>query len=100
MKEEKKSPEKELNEMETNKLPDTDFKTMVIKMLKEHSENFNNMEKDIETIKRNQSEMKDTLTEMKNKLQRINSRIDEARIQSAIWNIRKQKTPNQNSRKK
>ena len=35
MKEQEKSPEKELNEMEANKLPDTEFKTMVIRMLKE-----------------------------------------------------------------
>ena len=42
MKEQKKSPGRELNEMEANKLPDTVFKTMVIKILKEISENFNN----------------------------------------------------------
>ena len=34
MKEQEKSPE-ELNEMEASKLPDTEFKTMVIRMLKE-----------------------------------------------------------------
>ena len=32
----------------------------------------------MKTIKKNQSEIKDTLTEMKNNLQGINSRIDEA----------------------
>ena len=32
----------------------------------------------METIKMNQSEIKDTLTEMKNNLQGINSRVDEA----------------------
>ena len=35
IKEQEKSPEKELNEMEESKLPDTEFKTMVIRMLKE-----------------------------------------------------------------
>ena len=35
IKEHEKSPEKELNEMEASKLPDTGFKTMVIRMLKE-----------------------------------------------------------------
>ena len=34
--------------------------------------------KDMETIKRNQSEMKDTLTEMKNNLKGIKSRADKA----------------------
>ena len=32
----------------------------------------------MKTIKKNQSEMKDTLTEMKNNLWGINSRVDEA----------------------
>ena len=35
----------------------------------------------METIKKNQSEMKDTLTEMKNSLQVINSTVDEAENQ-------------------
>ena len=56
MKEQKKSPEKELNEMETSNLPGTEFKTLVIRLLKELSENFNkeivSIKKDIETIKK------------------------------------------------
>ena len=43
------------NEMEARKLPDTEFKTMVIRMLKELSENFNSMKKDTETIKKRTS---------------------------------------------
>jgi len=57
-------PEKELNEMEASKLPDTEFKTMVIKMLKEHSENdkelsenFNRIKEDMETDLKKKSEM-------------------------------------------
>ena len=38
-----KSPEKELNEMEASKLPDIEFKTMLIRMLKELSKNFKNV---------------------------------------------------------
>ena len=62
--------------METNNLPDAEFKTLVIRMLNdlrervyELSENFN---KEIENIKngdrkhKNQSEMKNTVTKMKN----------------------------------
>ena len=49
---------KNLNEMEANNLPVTEFKTMVIRMLKELSENMNSIKKDTETIKKNQSEMK------------------------------------------
>ena len=39
------------------------------------------MKKDVETRKTNQSEMKATLTEMKNNLQGINSKVDEAENQ-------------------
>ena len=59
MKEQIKTPEKELNKMEISNLPDAEFKTLVVRMLKELSEDLNN----IKTI---QSEMKETLTEIKN----------------------------------
>ena len=44
--------------MEASNLPHIEFKTMIIRMLKELSKNFNSIEKDIYTIKNNQSEMK------------------------------------------
>ena len=50
----------------------------------------------METIKKNQSEMKDTLTEIKNNLQGSTVEWIKLRIRSAIWNIRKQKSPSQN----
>ena len=53
MKEQVKIPEKELNKMEINNLSNTEFKTLVIRMLKELSE-------DLSSIKKIQSEMKDT----------------------------------------
>ena len=36
------------------------------------------MKKDIETIRKNQSEMKNIIPEMKNRLEGINSKLDEA----------------------
>ena len=89
MKEHKKSPEKELNEMEATKIPGEDFKTRVIQMLKDLrgrmddlSENINkervSTKKDMETIEEKQLEMKNTVSEMKNTLEGINSRFDEA----------------------
>ena len=54
MKEQIKTPEKELNKMEISNLSGAEFKTLVIRMLKELSEDLNN-------IKKIQSEMKDTL---------------------------------------
>ena len=74
LQEQKNTPEKELNKMETSNLLDEEFKTLVIRMLSELSENFN-------SIKKIQSEMKDTLIEIKNNLQGINSRVDEAENQ-------------------
>ena len=74
-------------------LSDAVFKTVVLRMLKKLSE-------DLSIIKESQSEMKDTLIEIKNNLQGNNSRMDEAKIKSMIWNIRNQKTTSQNKKKK
>ena len=43
MKEQAKSPEKGLNEMEISNLSDTEFKTLVIRMLKELSEDLSSI---------------------------------------------------------
>ena len=88
-----KTPEKELNKMEISNLSDAEFKTLVIRMLKELSE-------DLKSKKKIQSEMKYTLIETKNNLQGINSKVGEAKIKSMIWNIRKQKTTKQSNKKK
>ena len=54
MKEQIKTPEKELDKMEIHNLSDTEFKTLVIRMLEELSE-------DLNSIKMIQSETKDML---------------------------------------
>ena len=58
MKEQNKTPEKELNEMETDNLSDAEFKTLVIRSLRELIEYSNNMKE----------EMKATLSETKKNL--------------------------------
>ena len=45
MKEESKTLEKELNKMETSNLSDEEFKTLVIRMLKELSEDLSSIKK-------------------------------------------------------
>ena len=45
MTEQIRSPEKELNKMEISNLSDTELKTLVIRMLKELSEDLNNIKK-------------------------------------------------------
>ena len=65
IKQQDKPPEKELNKMEASNQPGIEFKTIVIWMLKEISENFNNIKEEIEDIKNNQSCMKNKISEMK-----------------------------------
>ena len=60
--------------MEISNLLDAEFKTLVIRMLKELSE-------DLSSIKKTQSETKYTLIEIKNNLQGNNSRMGEAKDQ-------------------
>ena len=63
MKKQKESTDKELNKMNMSNLWDAELKTLVIGMFKELSE-------DLNSIKKIQSEMKSTLIEIKNNLQR------------------------------
>ena len=77
--------------MELNKLSDAEFKTLVIRILKELSE-------DLSSTKKIQSK-KDILIEIKNNLQGNNSRVDEAKNQINNLDIRKQRTTNKNNKK-
>ena len=79
--------------MEISNPSDAEFKTLVIRMLKELSEN-------LSSIKKARSEMKETLIKIKNSLQGNNGGVDEAKNQINDLEIRKQKTTNQNKKKK
>ena len=77
------SPLKELNEMEASKVSDIEFKRMVIKMLKELTDNYkeltgnyNSMEKETETINNNQEEVK-YISDIKNTLAEITIMLNE-----------------------
>ena len=74
MKEQIKTPEKELNKMEISNLLDEEFKILVTSLLKELSE-------DLTSIKKIQSETKYSLIEIKNNLQGNNSRVYESENQ-------------------
>ena len=74
MREQIKTPEKELNEMEVSYLSDAEFKTLFIRMLKK-------LREDLSSIKETKWEMKDTLIEMENNLQGNNSKMGEAKNQ-------------------
>ena len=86
MKEQDKTPEKQLNEVEIGNLPEKEFRIMIVKVIqdlgirmqakiKKMQEMFN---KDLEELKNKQAEMNNTTTEMKTTLEGINSRITEA----------------------
>ena len=81
MKEQDKTPEEELGEVEIDNLSNKEFKVMIIKMIKElgrrmdeHSEKFY---KALESIKKKQIEPKNTITEMKYTLEGINNKLND-----------------------
>ena len=86
MKEQNKTPEKQLNEVEIGNLPENQFRVMIVKMIQDFRkrmeakikkvlEMFN---KDLEELKNKEIEMHNTITEMKNTLEGINGRTTEA----------------------
>ena len=70
--------------MEISNLPDAEFKTLLIKMLKELIEYFN-------SIKKIQAETNDTLIEIKNNLLGNDSRVNEAKNQINDWEHKEEK---------
>ena len=84
MKEQDKTPEKQLNEVEISNLPEKEFR-MIVKMIQDlrkrmeakiekMQEMFN---KHLEELKNKQTEMNNKISEMKTTLEGINSRITE-----------------------
>ena len=94
MKEQVETPEKQLNEVEIGNLPEKEFRIMIVKMIQDlikrmeakigkMQEMFNKdleelKNKHLEKLKNKQTEMNNTVTEMKNTLEGINSRITES----------------------
>ena len=80
MKEQTRNTELQINEEETGKPPEKEFRIMIVKMIKNLE---NRMEKMQESINKDLEELKNkhtnnTMTEIKNTLKRIKSRIFEA----------------------
>ena len=94
MKEQEKTPEKQLNEVEISNLPEKEFRIMIVKMIQDlgnrmeakiekMQEIFNKdleerKNKHLEELKNKQTEVNNTITEMKNALEGISSRTTEA----------------------
>ena len=84
MKEQGKNPPEQTNEEEIGSLPEIEFRVMTVKMIqnlgnrmKKIQEMFN---KDTEEPKSKQTMMNNTINEIKNSLEGINSRITETEI--------------------
>ena len=92
MKEQIKTLEKQPNKREIRNLSEAEDKTLVIRMLKELSE-------DLNSIKKIQSEMKNTIIEMKNNLQVKHSIVVLAENQINDLEHKEAKS-NQNNKKK
>ena len=91
------SPVKELNEIEASNLSDIEFKKMIIRMLKELSEKYkelngtySNMKKVIETMNNNEKEMKNTISEIEKNIyqKELKAGYVNQRTESVSWKTR------------
>ena len=85
MKEQTRNIEIQINEEEIGKLPEKEFRIMVIKMIKILENKMEEMQesviKDLEELKNKHTETNNTITEIKNTLEGTNNRISEAEEQ-------------------
>jgi len=82
MKEQTRNTEVRINKEEIGKLPEKEFRIMILKMFKNLGNKMEKMKesinKDLEELKNKHTETNNKITEIKNTLEGINSRISEA----------------------
>ena len=82
MKEQIRNTEVQINEEEIGKVPEKEFRIMVVKMIKNLENQMEKMQesinKDLEELQNRHTEKNNTITEIKNTLEGINIRISEA----------------------
>ena len=82
MKEQTRSTEVQINEEEIGKLPGKEFRIMIVKMIKNFESKMKKMQesinKDLDKLKDKHTEANNTIAEIQNTLEGINSRISEA----------------------
>ena len=85
MKEQTRNTEVHINEEEIGKLPEKEFRIMIVKMIKNLENRTEKMQelinKDLEELKNKHTETNNTIAEIKNTLEGIKSRISEAEEQ-------------------
>ena len=81
MKEQTRNTEVQINEEKIGKLPENEFRIMIVKMIKNLENKMEKMQEsmnqDLEELKYKHTETNNTITEIKNTLEGINSRISE-----------------------
>ena len=81
-KEQTRNTEVQINEEETGKLPEKEFRILIVNMIKNLENKIEKMQdsinKDLEELKNKHIETNNIFTEIKNTLEGINSRISEA----------------------
>ena len=85
IKEQTRNTEVQINEDEIGKIPEKEFRTMIVKIIKnvenKMEETQESINKDLEELKNKHAETNNTITEIKNTIKGINSRISEAEEQ-------------------
>ena len=80
-----RNTEVQINEEEIGKLPEKEFRIMIVKIIKNLENKMEkkqeSINKDLEELKNKHTETNNTITEIKNTLEGINSRISEAEEQ-------------------
>ena len=89
MKEQTRNIEVQINEQEISRLPEKEFRIVIVKMIKNLENQMEKMQesiqKDLEELKNKHTETNNTITEIKNTLEGINSRVSEAEEQISEW---------------
>ena len=82
MKEQTRNTEVQINEEEIGKLPEKESRIMIVKIVRNFENKMGKMQasinKELEKLKNKHIETNNTITEIKNTLEGINSRISEA----------------------
>ena len=92
MKEQTRNTKVQINKEEIGKLPEKEFRIMMVKMIKNLENKMEKMQesinKDLEELKNKHTETNNTITDIKDTLEGINSRISEAENESVSWKIK------------
>ena len=92
MKEQTRNTEVQINEKQKGKLPEKEFRIMIVKMFKNLENKMEKLQesinKDLEELNNKHIETNNTITEIKNTVEGISSRIPKQKNKSVSWKIK------------